>query len=111
MKQLLSIIGYSLTIITACGVFLHDGRLDRAFSTSASASIVGGLTTQRLAKSDATSADPHTHPERSQRTLNGFTYRSPSIPPREHKSKKYLLQKLSPRGHHAFDNYNLPIVA
>lgn len=112
MKQLFTIIGYALSLTTACGVFIHDARIDRAATTSMEKTTATRLP-RAVVKTDAgVSADLHTHPDRANRgLLKGFSYQSPSIPPREQKSKQYFLQKYAPRGHHAFDNYNLPIVS
>lgn len=108
MTKIINTIGILLSLLTAAGIFLHDARIDKAAYVSreyaykhkiASVADLGIL------------SDSHIHPERAIRTLNGLTYQSPSIHPREDKTKRYLLQNSEPRGRHAFDNYYLPIVA
>ncbi len=108
MKKLFNILAVALSLFTATGVFVHDARIDK----------VTGYSMEPLYKKSASYsadsaliAEQHVHPEHSQRTLNGFSYQSPSIQPRENKSKRYLMQNAEPKGRHAFDNYNLPIVA
>lgn len=54
--------------------------------------------------------DLHPHVERTSfsRVVNDI---HPRIQPRENNDRKYMTQKYMPKGHHAFDNYNLPIVS
>lgn len=103
MTNIINTLGILLSLVTATGVFVHDSRIDKATN-------LGSLVSFAQIN-DATATDPHVHPEHSQRTLKGFSYQSPSIQPRENKSKRYLMQNTEPKGRHAFDNYNLPIVA
>lgn len=104
MTNIINTIGILLSLVTATGVFVHDARIDKVTNISNST---------HLAQSNEASiaAEPHVHPENSQRTLRGFSYQSPSIQPRENKSKRYLMQNAEPKGRHAFDNYNLPVIA
>lgn len=109
MQKFTNILIATVSLLTATGVFIHDGRIDRAASTTRSY-------TYRKAV-DTGGADlglhgnPHTHPEKVGRTLKGFSYQSPSIPPREQRSKRYMMQNYEPRGRHAFDNYCLPVIS
>lgn len=108
MTTIFNTIGILLSLVTATGVFVHDAGIDKlAYS-------IGNRDAKRTSISPADlklATDPHVHPEHSHRSLKGFSYRTPSIPPRENKSKRYLMQNAEPRGRHAFDNYNLPIIA
>lgn len=108
MMKFINTIGIILSLLTAIGVFVHDTRIDKATYMSKEYSYKHGKTSTTDA---GIMTDPHIHPERAQRTLNGLAYQSPSIHPREDKSKRYLMQNSEPRGRHAFDNYYLPIVA
>ncbi|HTK39295.1 MAG TPA: hypothetical protein VL362_00340 [Patescibacteria group bacterium] len=108
MTKFINIVGIVLSLVTATGIFIHDARIDKATNLSTNTLFKRTAATTTDA---SMSSDLHTHPERSQRTLNGFTYQSPSIQPRENKSKRYLMQNAEPRGRHAFDNYNLPVIA
>jgi hypothetical protein len=95
---------------TALGILVHDTRIDKAATTAVALPVVvasyelnnqlGGLM-----------GDSHTHVERSMvaRVTNDFTGRTPQINPR-FEDKRYSLPKSVSKGHHAFDNYNLPIV-
>lgn len=112
MKKFTNIMIAALSLLTATGIFIHDGRIDRAatvrpisFKHASDSGAAGGAGDAGL------TGNPHTHPEKAGRTLKGFAYQSPSINPRESRSKKYMLQNAEPRGRHAFDNYYLPIVS
>ena len=119
MQNIIHYFALSISLITACGVFVHDSRIDRATSPSVRTIAAGNMalhkTNSKIQTPDAgVSADAHTHPERTGRApLKGFSYKNPnpSIQPREQKSKKYMLQNQSPRGRHAFDNHHLPVLA
>lgn len=107
MTNIINSLGILLSLVTATGVFVHDARIDKVTHVSSYA-----LKRTASAAADVSlAAEPHVHPESSQRTLKGFSYQSPSIQPRENKSKRYLMQNASPKGRHAFDNYNLPVIA
>lgn len=91
------------------GVVVHDLRLDRAamaaLATPSSFVEYGG-------PNKAFTFDSHTHIERSVFGQAVKVYQqaaTPGINPRT-TDRKHLMQKLVPKGHHAFDNYNLPIV-
>ncbi len=111
MQKIINIVIATLSLVTATGVFIHDGRIDRAAST------VRPISFKHSSDSGAGSSDaglagnPHTHPEKTGRTLKGFAYQSPSVPPREQRAKRYMMQNYEPRGRHAFDNYYLPIIS
>lgn len=108
MTKFTNTIGIILSLVTATGIFVHDARIDKVAKLSSDYVYRRNL----VNSSDGSMvSEPHVHPERAQRTLNGFSYQSPSIQPRENKSKKYLMQNVEPRGRHAFDNFNLPIVS
>jgi hypothetical protein len=92
-----------LSLSTAVGVLVHDTHIDTVTTTALAAS------TSNDPGKVLPSPDPHTHPERhSLSRLLGS--RTPGVQPRLNEDKKHLLQKYAVRGHHPFDNYNLPIV-
>ena len=105
MRTLINNFVIILSLFTAPGVFMHDAQIEKV---TASSHVADGKVTH---DSGMTASEPHAHPERTNSTLKGFAYQSPSIQPREQKLKKYLMQNIEPRGRHAFDNYYLPIVA
>ncbi|NCU37976.1 hypothetical protein EOL96_02885 [Candidatus Saccharibacteria bacterium] len=120
MKTVQSLATYFMTtisLLTAFGVFLHDGRVDKAVTTRLHNPFANEKSVPikiALRYRSFVDVDKHTHPDHSaaQRALlKSFAYQSPSIPPRNQEQKKHLQQECQPRGHHAFDNYNLPIVA
>ena len=90
------------------GVVIHDLRLDRA--------AMAALATPSSVVEYDTPARPltfesHPHTERSAFGQAMSVYQraaTPGIQPRS--ERKHLMQKYAPKGHHAFDNYNLPLV-
>lgn len=105
----------AIGIITAFGVFLHDGRVDKAATTVMYKT--APVTYSELEVGQRYRAfvdvDAHSHPDHNAARaalLNSFAYQSPSIAPRENQ-KRHLLREWRSRGHYAFDNTNLPIVA
>lgn len=97
-----------LSVTTVTGVLLHDMRIDKATTLSLPAAIVNYDNTIKL----TSFSDLHPHTERSvfAQAVNDLSGHDPRIQPRASEDKKHLLQKHAGRGHHAFDNYNLPIV-
>ena len=107
----------TISLFTAFGVFMHDGRVDKATTTAVGSSVLNtnysttGSFQARFA--DFVSSDAHTHPDHNTaRNLlsNAFTYQAPSIAPRRDSHHKQLLQLLEAGGRHAFDNTNLPVL-
>jgi hypothetical protein len=112
MKKITNIIIAAVSLLTATGVFIHDGRIDRATSSVRPTSAKHASDSGSTANSDSgLSGNPHTHPEKAARTLKGFAYQAPTVPPRESRLKRYMLQNVEPKGRHAFDNYFLPIIS
>lgn len=107
----------SISLFTAMGVFMHDGRVDKAVTTAMenpfSVRYISDTTyMQRVA--DFMKTDSHTHPDHNaaQNLLgNSFTYKSPSIPPRNREERKNRLQIPEDTGRHAFDDVHMPILA
>lgn len=98
------------SLATATGIFLHDTRLDKAAFVAALP--VSSLSIEAGAKLvHASPNDFHTHVERANvGRVAPLLHGSLSITPRAQEYKKHLLQRHVTRGHHAFDNYNLPII-
>lgn len=100
-----------VSLSTAAGIFMHDTRLDKVTMTviappAMMTSYEGNI------KAINFSSDLHTHSERGSLTqaVHDLKTQNPRIQPRNNEDKKHMLQKHVARGHHAFDNYNLPIV-
>lgn len=115
LKQIAHFIMTSVSLITAFGVFMHDGRVDKATLTAfriyerPTLVATSGLTQFK----DFISTDAHTHPDHNtaRSLFASFNYQSPSVPPREKSQlRRHLLQNFEPQGRHAFDNSNLPIL-
>lgn len=99
----------ALSLSTATGVLLHDTRLDKA--TTVGLSIPAAITSYDANTKLVSINDLHTHHERMafSQVVQNIKGENPRIQPRN-EDKKHLLQKRAAKGHHAFDNYNLPIV-
>lgn len=98
-----------MSLSTAMGVLIHDTRLDKATTAAIALPAI-------MANYDINSkflnfgSDPHTHVERStlSQVLRDINGRIPRLTPRTDE-KKHMMQKVAPKGHHAFDNYNHPL--
>ena len=108
----------TISLITALGVFTHDGRVDKAATTALSSSAVkyGSPAVRPLQArmSDFASSNAHTHPDHNaanRALMSSFFYQSPSIAPRRRSHHKELKRMLENPPRHAFDNTNLPILA
>jgi len=95
------------SLVTASSVLLHDTRIDRA-AAAVNALPLPATYEESSASKLLSPSDPHTHVERSS-ALRNLATGMPRIQPRNDE-KKHLLQRRVAKGHHAFDNYNLPIV-
>lgn len=99
-----------MSLSTATGVLVHDTRIDKAAVTALAmpAAIVSLDTSSKLA---GLSGDLHTHAERASlsQAIHDLKGQMPRTIPRS-EDKKHTLPKFVAKGHHAFDNYNLPIV-
>lgn len=107
----------TISLITALGVFTHDGRVDKAATTALSGvSVMGYLPSKSVASrvSDFTATDAHTHPDHNtanRSLLSSFFYQSPSVAPKRKSHHKDIKRMLESPPRHAFDNANLPILA
>lgn len=99
-----------VSLLTASSVFLHDTRIDKATIAAVSVPDVAAMY-QEQGNKLLHAADAHTHVERVSfsQTVKDFSSGSPRVQPRN-EDKKYATPNRVGKGHHAFDNYNLPIV-
>lgn len=119
MNKLIVLFNHLMTgisLVTALGVFMHDGRVDKATTTAIYGPLVKVTPTGTMVQryQDFVSADAHTHPDHNAARgslLNSFAYQSPSIPPRDQEHKRHLLRETRIRGHFAFDNMTLPYLS
>lgn len=98
----------SMSLVTATGVLVHDTHADAALMLPS----VVHADSSGSKLSVFSNANDHTHVERGSlsQAVHELKTPTPSVQPRSNEDKKHLLQKHAARGHHAFDNYNLPIV-
>jgi hypothetical protein len=109
MNQLtFSIATLFISFSTLAGIILHATHLDKATVAIVSGSV--GAHYDTVSK-QINSGDAHTHVERHgfSRIAASYQSTSPGIPPRA-EDKKHLMQRYIPKGHYAFDNYNLPLI-
>jgi len=117
LKSFANLFMTSISLVTAFGVFLHDGRVDKATLTAVryyDKPVMISPSAMGARFRDFVATDAHTHPDHNaakRSLMSSFSYQSPSIPPRESRHRKHLMQLIEPRGRHAFDNVNLPILA
>jgi hypothetical protein len=98
-----------LSLSTMFGVLVHDTKVDQFTTVMLTApAIVASYEGfhSMLSKTD------HTHTERTSISELGrsLAYQNPRTQIRNDE-KKHILQKNVMRGHHPFDNYNLPVVS
>lgn len=97
------------SLATATGIFLHDTRIDKATTVAAMPITISAEVGAKMVH--AAPNDFHTHVERaSVGHAASLLHTSPSLMPRAQEDKKHLMQRYVGKGHHAFDNYNLPLV-
>jgi len=98
-----------ISLATVTGVLFHDARVDRLMSVLLSMPITSSYEASPRAISFN---DFHTHTERISfdQTAQDMS-QNLGLPPRASEDRKHLLQKHIGRGHHAFDNYNLPLIS
>lgn len=101
-----------LSLATAVGVFMHDGRVDKMVSglkDSATYASDGTLAAHALS---AHALDTHAHPDfnASSALLRSFAYQTPTVPPRDRNERKHRLSLNLDLGRHAFDDGLMPTV-
>lgn len=118
LKTIANYVMTTISLITALGVFTHDGRVDKAATTAltSSATAIGYVPAKAVSArvTDFTSTDAHTHPDHNaanRALMSSFFYQAPSIAPRRKSHHKDLKRMLETPPRHAFDNTNLPILA
>lgn len=111
LPLLLNPLAVIMSFSTATGILIHDMHIDTAASTAFS---MPSMTASYEANNKYMNLDgaAHAHVERGSlsQAIIDLKMQNPRIQPRVAEDKKYLLQKRVMRGHHMFDNYNLPIV-
>jgi hypothetical protein len=106
--QLFHSIIIAMSLSTTTGILLHDTRIDKMTATALS---TPSLVTYADIDKVAFKADLHPHVERTSfsQVVHDIHNQNPRIQPRENHDRKHMMQKYAPKGHHAFDNYSLPL--
>lgn len=99
----------AITLSTMFGVLIHDTKFDQFTTTLLAVPAI--MATYEGVAGAIKMGDPHTHTERVSISQLGrsVTMQNPRVQPRDD-NKKYRLEKRVVKGHHPFDNYNLPVV-
>lgn len=105
-------ISVAVAVLTLFGLAIHDTKVDTmtAFAVALPVAVAAyegaGIMLQL-------GGDAHTHVETFsvRQVVQKSTSLNPLLPPRPNENKGYRLQKGVPKGHHPFDNYNLPVIA
>lgn len=93
----------TISIITAFGVFMHDGHLDKVVLSEVGTPIDGA----HVARSGHTHSDYNA----ANSLLNhSFAYQSPSVPPRSAGDRRRRLALPTELARHAFDDILMPIL-
>lgn len=98
-----TILASVLGVSAATGLLVHDTNIDKATVTALSSNVKN---------TSGPGADPHIHSERSSlyqatRDIRGT---HPRVQPRTMKDREHVAAKRMNKGHHPFDNYNLPVI-
>lgn len=104
------IVSACVAALTVAGITLHDTKID-TFTMFALAVPIAAVTYEGAGALMLLNGDAHTHVERAsvERTASKYTSLNPLLPPRRENDRRCSSQRSVPKGHHPFDNYNLPI--
>ena len=94
----------TVSALTAFGVFMHDGHLDKAVVTSLDTPVDA----THIGKGGHAHAD---YNAANNLLTNSFAYQSPSIPPKNRSERKHRLELPTDLGRHAFDDELMPLLA
>ena len=100
----------TIAVMTFFGIAIHDTKIDK-FTAMAIAVPVVMAAYEGAHLLHALGGDSHTHVDRIsvEKTANKNTSMPPQLGARRFKDKKYRLDANVTKGHHPFDNYNLPV--
>jgi hypothetical protein len=99
-----------VSLSTAVAVLIHDTRADKV--TLAAVSTPSSIHQHEAVRAMDFLGDlhtPHSSHHSTSQVVSDLSASNPSIHPRSTDDKKHMMQKHVTRGHHAFDNYNLPL--
>ena len=113
-KHLKTLLPTVVAILTVTGIVLHDTKIDSLtkFALAIPVAIVAYEGSRSLMLLGL-GGDAHTHVERASidQRANRSTSLMPKLGSRKNEDKKYRMNKSVQQGYHAFDSYNLPLVA
>jgi hypothetical protein len=109
-QTLFNRLSIAIAVMTFVGIAIHDTKIDK-FTAMAIAVPVVMAAYEGAHLLHALGGDSHTHVDRIsvEKTANKNTSMPPQLGARRFKDKKYRLDANVSKGHHSFDNYNLPI--
>lgn len=94
----------TISVITAFGVFIHDGHLDKAVLTGFDAPIEA----THIGKGGHAHVDYNATDFLMNKSQG---YQSPAVPPKNRSERKRRLQLPTEFGRHAFDDILMPMLA
>lgn len=113
-KQFRSLLPTAIALLTVTGIALHDSKLDSLTKIALAIPVfVVSYESANMLALAGLAGDAHTHVERVsvERTASKSTSWTPNLGSRKNQDKKYRLNNRVQKGHHAFDNYHLPVIA
>lgn len=110
-SALINPLSVMISLSTMFGVVVHDTKIDQLTATMIAVPVIVATYEGAGAMHVLQSSNPHTHSEQLSlsQAVRNLAMQAPRIQPRSDE-KKHLLQKNVMRGHHPFDNYNLPVL-
>lgn len=113
-KQLRSFVPTLVALLTVTGIALHDTKIDSLTKIALAVPIfVVSYESANMLALAGLAGDAHTHVESVSvaRTASKATSWTPNLGSRKNQDKKYRLNNRVQKGHHPFDNYNMPLFA
>lgn len=111
-QSLINRLSIAIAVMTFLGIALHDTKIDK-FTAMAIAVPVVMAAYESAHFLHALGGEGHTHVEKIsvEKTVSKNTSWTPRLQTRQFEDKKYRLSNNVQKGHHPFDNYNLPVIA
>ncbi len=99
-----------VALVTILGIAVHDTKIDSLTATMV-APLAVFAAYEGIGLSLILAGDPHTHSEAGSfsRVAQQSTSWNPRLPTRHGRTKKYMMQKYTPKGNQPFDVYELPL--
>lgn len=97
-----------LSLMTATSLVTHETGIDKLPKIKYS---TGDLAHIEIIPETMRGGHAHAEYNPGHSLINGFARHDPTAPPRTQFARKHMMQRVEPRGRHAFDNYCLPVIS